>query len=279
MSVLSRGCASTPISSRQRRRAAPDNSDGPPKKGRSLPKLSQTLESKRWTKLSMPYWYGDQRCALEIATGTAVWYHSGLPSAPIRWVLVRDPTGVRDTQAFLCTDLDAEPVEILGWFVHRWSIDENDRRRICIDVGVGDDFSNERADDQSHRLRSYSERRRPTPSRSPHVNGAPRPRVPWIENLSSVLWALGRRVLQWRSHASIPEEGRADTAGRSGCRTHSADTISRWTTPSVRSDLIVDRDRPDELGEVRRAELVIEKKPVTEPYPEHPEARRPRLPN
>ena len=38
-------------------------------------------------------------------------------------MLVRDPTGVRDPQAFLCTDLDATPVEILGWFVHRWSIE------------------------------------------------------------------------------------------------------------------------------------------------------------
>ena len=32
-------------------------------------------------------------------------------------------TGVRDPQAFLCTDLDATPVEILGWFVSRWSIE------------------------------------------------------------------------------------------------------------------------------------------------------------
>jgi len=55
--------------------------------------------------------------------GTAIWYHSGLSPAPVRWVLVRDLTGVRDPQAFLCTDLDATPVEILGWFVHRWSIE------------------------------------------------------------------------------------------------------------------------------------------------------------
>ncbi len=97
----------------------------PPKKGRRLPKLSQRLEDKktRWTRLSMPYWYGDERCILEIATGTAVWYHSGLPPAPIRWVLVRDPTDVRDPRAFLCTDLDATPVAILGWFVSRWSIE------------------------------------------------------------------------------------------------------------------------------------------------------------
>ena len=78
----------------------------PPKKGRRLPKLAELIEDKKlsWTKLSTPYWYGDERCILEIVTGTAVWYHSGLPPAPIRWVLVRDPTGVRDTQAFLCTN-------------------------------------------------------------------------------------------------------------------------------------------------------------------------------
>ena len=65
------------------------------KKGRPLPKLSKMLEKKttRWTRLSMPYWYGDERCILEIATGTAIWYHSGLSPASVRWVLVRDPTG------------------------------------------------------------------------------------------------------------------------------------------------------------------------------------------
>ena len=30
---------------------------------------------------------------------------------------------VRDTQAFPCTNLDATPMEILGWFVSRWSIE------------------------------------------------------------------------------------------------------------------------------------------------------------
>ena len=51
-------------------------------------------------------------------------------------------------------------------------------------------------------------------------------------------------ILQWRSHTSISEQGCADTAGRPSCRTHSADANSRRTTPSVRSDLISDRDRP-----------------------------------
>jgi hypothetical protein len=49
----------------------------------------------------------------------AYWHHSGLPPASIRRVLVRDPTSVRDAQAFLRTNLDATPMEILGWFVSR----------------------------------------------------------------------------------------------------------------------------------------------------------------
>ena len=98
----------------------------PAKKGRRLPKLCDVLADKktRWTKLVMPYWYGDDtRCVLEIVTGTAIWHHSGLPPAPIRWVLVRDPTGVRNPQAFLCTDIDLAPATFLGWFVSRWSME------------------------------------------------------------------------------------------------------------------------------------------------------------
>jgi|SRR5271165_446352 len=36
---------------------------------------------------------------------------------------VRDPSGERDAQAFLCTDLDLEPTAILGRFVFRWRIE------------------------------------------------------------------------------------------------------------------------------------------------------------
>ena len=97
----------------------------PPKKGRKLPKLAEVLSDPDtvWTTIMMSEWYGGQRCCLDIATGTAIWYHSGLPPVPIRWVLVRDPTGIRKPQAFLCTDLDATPAAILGWFVHRWSME------------------------------------------------------------------------------------------------------------------------------------------------------------
>jgi hypothetical protein len=97
----------------------------PRKKGARLPNLVQTLSdpATRWTTLVVPEWYGGTRRTLETVSGTAVWYHSGLPPAPIRWVLVRDPAGERQPQAFLSTDLDVAPAEILGWFVQRWSME------------------------------------------------------------------------------------------------------------------------------------------------------------
>jgi hypothetical protein len=95
------------------------------KRGHKLPKLTQVLTDPAtvWTSIVMPEWYGNKRCRLEFTSGTAIWYHGGMPPLPIRWVLVRDPAGIRKPQAFLCTDLDAKPATILGWYVHRWSVE------------------------------------------------------------------------------------------------------------------------------------------------------------
>ncbi len=95
------------------------------KKGRKLPKLTQVLTNPAtvWTTIIMPEWYGGKRCRLDITSATAIWYHGGLPPLPIRWVLVRDPVGIRKPQAFLSTDLNATPAAILGWYVHRWSME------------------------------------------------------------------------------------------------------------------------------------------------------------
>jgi len=111
----------------------------PAKTGRRLQKLCDMLKDKktRWTRLRMPLWYGDARCVLEIVTGTAVWHHPGAPPVPIHWVLVRDPTGRRDPQAFLCTDLAATPETILGWYVGRWSMEttfEESRRHLGVET-------------------------------------------------------------------------------------------------------------------------------------------------
>ena len=94
-------------------------------KGKPRPKLSAVLADPTtvWTRITMADWYGGQTRALDYVSGTAVWYTSGLPPAPIRWVMVRDPSGMRDPQAFLCTDLDLEPTAILSRFVFRWRIE------------------------------------------------------------------------------------------------------------------------------------------------------------
>jgi hypothetical protein len=44
-----------------------------------------------------------------LATGTALWSHSGKPALPIRWVLLRDPEGKLNTAALLCTDESFSP--------------------------------------------------------------------------------------------------------------------------------------------------------------------------
>ena len=68
-------------------------------------------------------WYGAGERTIEIASATAVWRHSGLPVVPIRWVLIRDPENRFAPQALLCTDLDRDPTQIVGWFVRRWQVE------------------------------------------------------------------------------------------------------------------------------------------------------------
>jgi hypothetical protein len=97
----------------------------PRKKGKRLPKLSTVLanEQTSWQKVTINNWYGQGPTEVEITSDTAVWYHSGMPAVPIRWVLVRDPKAKFETRAFLCTDQSAEPAQILEWFVRRWQVE------------------------------------------------------------------------------------------------------------------------------------------------------------
>lgn len=71
----------------------------------------------------MVSWYEGAERRLEVASGTAIWYHTGKPPVSIRWVLIRNPDGERDTQALLCTDLTAEPLQVTEWFVLRWRLE------------------------------------------------------------------------------------------------------------------------------------------------------------
>jgi hypothetical protein len=94
----------------------------PRKKGERLPTLAQVAANPktRWQRVTIRHWYGAGRRVIEIVSQTAVWFHSGQPPLPIRWVLIRDPKGKFKTQALLCTDVNADPVQMVKWFILRW---------------------------------------------------------------------------------------------------------------------------------------------------------------
>jgi DDE superfamily endonuclease len=110
----------------------------PPVTGARLPSLAERLGSRRtpWRRVSLDGWYGHRTRRLDIASGTALWHHPGRRVA-IRWVLVRDPSGETEPQAFLCTDQAAEPTDILRWFVQRWRTEttfEEARRHLGVEI-------------------------------------------------------------------------------------------------------------------------------------------------
>jgi hypothetical protein len=81
----------------------------PRRKGPRLPTLAQRLVDgdSAWLRIKVHDWYGRSERDLDILSGTAVCYHSGLPTVPIRWILVRDPAGQLDPQGFLCMPVHA----------------------------------------------------------------------------------------------------------------------------------------------------------------------------
>lgn len=98
----------------------------PAQKGPPLPKLKTLLTNPAtsWQSVIVSSWYGHRKQkTLEIASDTALWYRPGTPPRPVRWVLVRDPEGKRDPQAFFSTDLALDPADIIALFVRRWQVE------------------------------------------------------------------------------------------------------------------------------------------------------------
>lgn len=96
----------------------------PRKKGARLPTLQFLLKQTQtqWQPVELSWYGGDFRC-MEVASATAVWYHAGKPPVPLRWVLIRDPQGEYDPVALLCTQPAYAPIQIVSWFVRRWTVE------------------------------------------------------------------------------------------------------------------------------------------------------------
>jgi hypothetical protein len=95
-------------------------------KGARWPTLAALLkddQTRCWPQQTVAKCYGGTARAVEVATGTAVWSHTGMPPVPVRWVLVRDPLAEFEPQALLSTNLESDPVEMLRWFVRRWQVE------------------------------------------------------------------------------------------------------------------------------------------------------------
>ena len=94
-------------------------------KGKRRPTLEAVLADEKtpWSKRTMDDWYGEGPRAIDVATDTAVWYHSGKPPVAIRWVLIRDPQERFKPQALLSTNLAYTCEQMLAWFVCRWTME------------------------------------------------------------------------------------------------------------------------------------------------------------
>ena len=111
----------------------------PRKKGAPVAKLNQRLsdEHTTWQTLIVSHWYGRGQYTVDVATGTCIWYHNGMPAVPIRWVLVRDPSGKLSPKGFLSTDVNLSALEILSYFVRRWRVEvtfEEVRRHLGVET-------------------------------------------------------------------------------------------------------------------------------------------------
>jgi hypothetical protein len=94
-------------------------------KGERLPNLAVMAEDPTtlWRPITVASWYGSAERTVEIVSHSAIWYSTGLPAVPLRWVLIRDPQGEFKTQALLSTDVATEPEQIITWFVRRWQME------------------------------------------------------------------------------------------------------------------------------------------------------------
>jgi len=96
-------------------------------KGSRLANLSVFAKDPKttWLPITVSNWYGGGERTVEIVSNTAIWYSTGLPAVPLRWVLIRDPQEEEEfeTQALVCTNLDADPAQIISWFVRRWQME------------------------------------------------------------------------------------------------------------------------------------------------------------
>jgi DDE superfamily endonuclease len=99
----------------------PGQKGRPRKRGDRLPTpAAQAQARQHWHRLPVTL-YGRQVTPL-VFRGTALWY-TVLRAAPVRYVVVRDPSGRRHDAAFCCTDLTVSVAFLLETYATRWTLE------------------------------------------------------------------------------------------------------------------------------------------------------------
>lgn len=95
-----------------------------PSKGPRLPTPGAWLgdPATRWARQE-GRWYAGEVRVFDVTSGLALWHRDGEPPVPIRWVLLRDPTGTLRPTALFCTDQESTPAPIIVRYVGRWNIE------------------------------------------------------------------------------------------------------------------------------------------------------------
>ena len=95
----------------------------PPGKGKELPDPAQVVRDTSPGSLLRVAWYGGERRRVEVVSGTGLWYRSGRPLVPVRWVFVRDRTGAHRDEYFFTTDVTMSPQAVIETYTGRWNIE------------------------------------------------------------------------------------------------------------------------------------------------------------
>ena len=99
----------------------PGQNGRPRKRGERVPTpAAQAQTRQHWHALPVTL-YGRTVRPL-VFRGTALWY-SVLRAAPVRYVVVRDPSGRRKDAAFCCTDLRVSVAFLLETYAKRWTLE------------------------------------------------------------------------------------------------------------------------------------------------------------
>ena len=94
------------------------------RKGKRLPSLVERLRDAAtpWQCLRVR-WYDGRVRRLQVSSGTALWYRSGQPVLPLRWVLVRPCDAQCPPRAFFSTCPSDQAGDVVASFIKRWSIE------------------------------------------------------------------------------------------------------------------------------------------------------------